>query len=256
MVYGAIDINNKKYYTFLAEVFATIEDKQQEFNWLITDYDGCAKDEKVDDRLSREYCWLSGEELTEMIEKDDFQWIWGILSGFRKDISLEKALEYELPDIEKATYWKNPVTIQHELASIEIIAFDSCCTVFKTKDKELYERFRSRSSESKDLREYNCQIYNYDFFFERILKEKCIGEMSFCFEDEKEKFLGIMKEYERPYWIGECDNKDGMDFESAKSLVDAKVYDGKSLRERWAEVEIISIDALSAEEWLEMCYFT
>ena len=28
-------------------------------------------------RLSKEWCWITGKELTKMIETENFQWIWG-----------------------------------------------------------------------------------------------------------------------------------------------------------------------------------
>lgn len=90
-----------------------------------------------------------------------------------------------------------------------------------------------------------------DFFFEHILLAKKLGEMSFCFHDQVERFLGIMKEKDKPYWIGLCDIKNGVDFETADKLLNAKVYGNMSLKERWDEINIISIDALSLEEWLE-----
>ena len=155
MIYGAIEHKSVKGHTCLASLFKAIDNQQLHYNWLITDYEGCAEDEQICDKLEQEYCWLTGEELTEIIEKEDFQWIWGILLGFRKEIALSKILESPLPDIEKATFWKNPVSIQHELADIEIIAFDSTYTVFKSKSKELYEGFRRYYTKSEDLEEHN-----------------------------------------------------------------------------------------------------
>lgn len=38
---------------------------------------------------------ISGEELTNIIKRDDFQWIWAVLSGFKKHITLEEAKKYE-----------------------------------------------------------------------------------------------------------------------------------------------------------------
>ena len=36
----------------------------------------------------KEYVWISGEELTKTQEENyNFQWIWGVFSGFKKDVS-------------------------------------------------------------------------------------------------------------------------------------------------------------------------
>ena len=37
MVYGAINEKGEKYYTYLKKVFDAIDNKQKEYNWLITD---------------------------------------------------------------------------------------------------------------------------------------------------------------------------------------------------------------------------
>ena len=41
--------------------------------------------------LSEEYCWLSGVELTEMIEYEDYQWIWGCFQLFQKKCLRKKS---------------------------------------------------------------------------------------------------------------------------------------------------------------------
>lgn len=101
------------------------------------------------------YCWMTGVELTEMIE-EDFQWIWGVLSAFPKDISKEKVLEYRLPEADgNGEIWQNPVSIQHPLAEIEIIAWDSSATVFISKEDSIVDLLRKNNEFSEDLEEYN-----------------------------------------------------------------------------------------------------
>lgn len=57
------------------------------------------------------------------MKQEDFQWIWGVLSGFEKHIELDDVLRSELPYADGyAGFWKNPVTIQHPLADVEIVA--------------------------------------------------------------------------------------------------------------------------------------
>ena len=154
MVYGAIDQKSEVGYTCLLSLFEAIENEQLNYNWLITDFEGYPEDEQVADMLNQEYCWLTGEQLTEIVEKENFQWIWGILSGFEKEIPLSEVLKYSLPETEIAAHWKKPVFIQHKLSSVEILAFDSCLTVFKSKNKELVDKFKAYYKESEDLEEY------------------------------------------------------------------------------------------------------
>lgn len=51
---------------------------------------------------------MTGDELTKMIEKEDFQWIWAVFSGFSPDVNKEEILKYELPSVQdNYDIWKN-----------------------------------------------------------------------------------------------------------------------------------------------------
>ena len=52
---------------------------------------------KYVERLSKEWCWITGKELTKMIETENFQWIWGVFSAFPESVTKDDALKYELP---------------------------------------------------------------------------------------------------------------------------------------------------------------
>ena len=86
-VYGAVSIEDENYYTYLKKVFDAIGNKQKEYNWLITDCVCYPDNPKTADMFRKEYCWINGEKLTELIEKEDFQWIWAVLSAFDKSIA-------------------------------------------------------------------------------------------------------------------------------------------------------------------------
>ena len=158
MVYGAIDEKGKKYYTYLGEVFAAIHQEQEKYNWLITDseiYPDLEEAQKLSTRdlyfgdaddkrriLSGKYCFLSGEELTEIIREEDFQWIWAVLSGFDKSIPLEEILKYPLPYADGYEgFWKTPLSMQHPLAEIEIVPFDSSMTLLFSTRKDIVDSF-------------------------------------------------------------------------------------------------------------------
>ena len=92
MTYGVIDRKNQKFYTYLIKVFQGINNAQKQYNWLITDLENCIwVDEKqvfVNEKGFKDYVWISGEELTKTQEENyNFQWIWGVFSGFKKDVS-------------------------------------------------------------------------------------------------------------------------------------------------------------------------
>ena len=172
MVYGAIDEKGKKYYTYLRSVFDAIHDEQKNYNWLITDSEAYPDLEEAKKLSTRhlnltvdakprlvhdgDYCFLSGEELTEIIDREDFQWIWAVLSGFEKSIPLEEILRYPLPEADGYEgFWKNPLALQHPLATIEIVPWDSSLTLVLSTQKELVRMFLDATPGSRDLAQYN-----------------------------------------------------------------------------------------------------
>ncbi|MBP3413084.1 MAG: hypothetical protein J6K89_07450 [Oscillospiraceae bacterium] len=161
MVYGAINEKGEEFYTDLARVFDAIRNKQIEYNWLITDYEGNTNDPAIVDRLEGEYCWISGEELTELVANKHFQWIWAVLSAFEKSVSLSKVLEHRLPYADGYEgFWKLPLSMQHPLAKIEIVPWDSTSTLLFSESKEITDLFRGYFPNSQDLEEYNRLFYS------------------------------------------------------------------------------------------------
>ncbi|MGM8261558.1 hypothetical protein, partial [Clostridium perfringens] len=131
------------------------------YNWLITDCCAYPEDEDIEELLSREYCFISGEELDTIIKKEYFQLIWGVLSGFNKKFTLEEIMKYTLPYAEdNKDIWENPVCIQHPLSEIEIISWDSDKTVLISKDENLLICFISKCPFREELELYNRKIQN------------------------------------------------------------------------------------------------
>ncbi len=113
MTYGVVDRKNHKYYTYMSKVFQAINNAQLQYNWLITDCVCYPQNNDIEKLLDQEYCWLSGDELSAIIEQEDFQWIWGCLCGFSKDITMEDVLKHPLPSAEDYNgYYQNPVSLQ------------------------------------------------------------------------------------------------------------------------------------------------
>ena len=95
----------------------------------------------------------------------------------------------------------------------------------------------------------------WDVFFNLLAagNDVDIDETKWYFEsdsDEAEHYLGHLSQYENPYWIGYCDEKNGCEFWTAIDLATAPVFDGRSLMERWDEVVLIDIGGVDAEEKL------
>ena len=163
MIYGAILKKGEPFYTYLSKIFTAIGETQTEYNWLITDCTCYPRSSDIGTLLSQDFCWLSGNKLTSIIKKEDFQWIWGVLSGFEPDISLEDVLKYPLPYADGYEgFWKNPLTMQHPLTSVEIVPLDSSLTLIFSKQKEIIDQFRTHFPLSEDLTLYNKIFKQYD----------------------------------------------------------------------------------------------
>jgi len=158
MVYGAINEKGEKIYTYLPTLFDAIDHAQLDYNWLITDC-FCNFDTEVTLEFKKKgYCWISGEALTKLVLKDDIQWIWAVLSGFSKNIPLKKVLKYPLPFADGyGGFWHNPISMQHPLATIEIVPWDASLTLFFSTDKELVDKFRTGYPLSEDLTVHNAR---------------------------------------------------------------------------------------------------
>lgn len=155
MVYGAINDKGEPWYTRMTKIFDSIKDKQIEYNWLITDMD-CVPEEIDECCNGKDYCWLAGEDLTKIVRANDGQWVWAVLSGFDKDIPLREILKYPQPYADGYTgFWKNPLSIQHPLAAIEIVPWDSSLTLLFSKQKKVVDDFLTFFPFSENLMTYN-----------------------------------------------------------------------------------------------------
>ena len=144
-----------EYYTDMRLVLGSIENIVTQYNWMITD---CECNSYPDSRiwLNQEYAWLSGEELLQIIKCHEIQFIWAVFSAFTKDITLEKVLQSELPYADNNEgFWQNPVGMQHPLAVMEIVPWDSSLLLFLAKDRIIADMFASSFPLAEDLEKYN-----------------------------------------------------------------------------------------------------
>lgn len=155
---GAILDKGEKYYTDLSKIFSAINGVQNKYNWLITDCECYPQNDTYNEMFSREYCWLTGEELSEIVKADDFQWIWAVISGFDKDVLLDDILKFDLPYADGYTeFWKNPISLQNPLAKIEIVPWDSSLTLIISKEDKIVDDFLKNLPLSQNLENYNNQ---------------------------------------------------------------------------------------------------
>lgn len=142
----------EKYFTLLKNIFQSINDIQREYNWLITGFECYPQKKEYAEKLSGKYCWITGDELTDMIEDEDFQWIWGVLSAFPKNLEKDNILKYKLPHAEGNTrIWQEPVSIQHPFAEIEIVAWDSSMTILISKNDDIIEKVKNNNTLAEDF---------------------------------------------------------------------------------------------------------
>ncbi|MBR3497535.1 MAG: hypothetical protein IKO05_00905 [Selenomonadaceae bacterium] len=89
-----------------------------------------------------------------------------------------------------------------------------------------------------------------------------VDETAFYFDDdpeEDEHYIGCQpmtydgKRDDKPYQIGLCDidTVEGRVFATAKELFEAKVFDGKSIKERWEHVVVFQIGGAGIEDYME-----
>lgn len=158
---GAILNKGEKYYTYMSKVFSAIKGEQLKYNWLITDCTCYPQNTSFAELLSKEYAWLTGEELTRIIEIEDFQWIWAVLSGFSENISLEEVLKYKLPCADGFEgFWGATPNIRHPLADIEIVPWDSSLVLAISRNDIIIDNFMNYFPLAQDLVEYNKQLKN------------------------------------------------------------------------------------------------
>ncbi len=156
---GAILNKGEKYYTYMSKVFAAIKGEQLKYNWLITDCICYPDNDNYAEIFSKEYAWLTGEELTRIIEMEDFQWIWAVLSGFPKGVSLEEVLKYKLPNADGFEgFWGATLNIQHPLADIEIVPWDSSLVLAISRNDSIVDKFMDYFPLSQNLVTYNKQF--------------------------------------------------------------------------------------------------
>ena len=90
--------------------------------------------------------------------------------------------------------------------------------------------------------------------YEELLRLFCIGEgideTVFYFDDAPNKtvhYIGYLQQYDKPYWAGYCDIKNGCEFSTAKELFTAKIYDGMSIKDRWDHLVLTAVGGIDID---------
>ncbi|MCM1161728.1 MAG: hypothetical protein NC412_10930 [Roseburia sp.] len=139
----------------IKDVYNCVEDVDK-YNWLITNIECYPNNMKIKRLLSNEYCWIAGKDLLKILYTEDFQWVWGVFSAFSKEVKLNEVLNYSFPYADGYKgFWKNPISIQHPLAKMEIVAWDGLIILAISKEKKDIEAIMKNKAEAEDLEDYN-----------------------------------------------------------------------------------------------------
>jgi hypothetical protein len=137
-----IEKTGRGFMTYLNDIFIAFDNKQNEYNWLISSYEcNDYPSEKIP--LGKESAWISGTDLAEIVNKHGIQFIWGVLSAFSKDVKYSDVMKYPLPYADgNGELWNEEVKLQHPLAEMKIVAWDSGLAILMTEDKKILEKFK------------------------------------------------------------------------------------------------------------------
>ncbi len=149
-------IHDFEYYTCLKQILYDLELVDKQYLWLISDFEACPRKEKYQELVyNNEYLLMNTNELINMLEDEDFQWIWAVFSAIPITYSEEDILQFDLPycwSYEEGMY--NPCVdkpkLQHPYAIFEIYAFDSSYMFMVSDDEELISKFKKRYPARKE----------------------------------------------------------------------------------------------------------
>ena len=149
-----ISYKEEKYYTCMLKIISAIGGRKLKYNWLITDIEAYPIEDNNLNRLINEnkYLILSNDKFLDLLEEDDFQWIWGVFSAIPEKYSTKQILQYNLPYANGNTniYKDNNYIIQHPLAEIEIVAEDSSSVFIVSKNDKIAELFKKTYPNSRE----------------------------------------------------------------------------------------------------------
>lgn len=141
--------NQIRFYTDMKTIFYALGGEAEKLNWLVSDLE-C--NYWPDKRLANKVLFISGPELSSLLNKyDDLQFMWGVFSGFPKEINVDISDGSKLPYADGNSGLNNKNrTHQHKDAIVEIVAFDSSEVLFTSDDKRLITLFKNTFTDAKE----------------------------------------------------------------------------------------------------------
>lgn len=140
-MYGFLVQKGEKYYTYFTKVFMEVAELHTEYNWILSDIECNIYHWSPKEAYDGRYYWFEGEELYNLLKTEDIQWIWGVFSGIPKEIPFHKIHTDNIPYANgNSRIWAKPLSIQHPMAELELIAWDSTLTIFIGKSQMLIDK--------------------------------------------------------------------------------------------------------------------
>lgn len=138
---------NYKYYTMLRQILYDLKLTDKDYLWLISDIEAYPHKEEYQNLIENNYLILSTKELLDMLDDDDFQWIWAVFSAIPSTYTKEEILSFDLPYIQNIEIGKyNPHAdvpkFQHPYSDFELYAVDSSYIFLITDNNELINQFK------------------------------------------------------------------------------------------------------------------
>ena len=139
-----------KYYTFLKQVMLDLDLVDKDYLWLISDIEAYPRKAETQELLNRNsHLLLTTKELVEILEKDDFQWIWAVFSAIPSSCKKEDILKFDLPYVENFESGKydphiDEPKLQHPYSIFELYAVDSSYFFMISDNEEMISKFKNR----------------------------------------------------------------------------------------------------------------
>ena len=159
---GAILQHGQPFFTDMRAVLAALGDHVAAHNWLITDYEcNDYPDAALFTREPGNAVWTTGQALLDTVRLHDIQFIWGVFSAFPKYIPFERVASHPEPYADGYEgFWNIQPSVQHPLATMEIVAWDSSLVLLISRDDTLVTRFRTHFPLSEDLEDHSRKYKN------------------------------------------------------------------------------------------------
>ncbi|KML31420.1 hypothetical protein Q9R38_14490 [Priestia aryabhattai] len=149
----------------LREILSSFDSLQNNYNWLLTGLDGSLPDVYLDYFIDyRTYSkeargstyWITGEKLTELANKEDIYFAWGVFSAFNKNEHIDLDMLKEEPYADgNPDFWVERPKIQHPKATTELVLWDAELVLLLSKDERISTTFRNKFKDFKSLEVYN-----------------------------------------------------------------------------------------------------